>query len=280
MTKDITVFKRYEIKFRLSSEQRAMVEEALADRMSPDAHGQSTICNIYYDTPDFRLIRRSQEKPEYKEKIRLRSYGKVDGNGKVFLELKKKYDGVVYKRRIEMADALAEMWVTDLPGAPEDSQIGREIQFFRDFYKTLRPAVYLCYDRCAYFSKEDPNLRITFDRNIRWRAEGVTLTAEPGGEQLLGEGESLMEVKTASALPLWLVEVLQKGNIKKASFSKYGTAYQEGILKPALREGRIPGVRERAAAPAGIPARPQSRPGRNVRETGRRAGVAVSAAAL
>ena len=220
------IFQRHEIKYLLDSRQRAVVEETFRGRMLPDPHGESTICNIYYDTPDYRLVRESLERPIYKEKLRLRSYGPVFPEQQVFLELKKKYKGVVYKRRIELAEDRAEAYMDGLAPLPYNCQIGREIDYFRLFYRELSPAVYLCYDRSPWFSAEDPNLRATFDKNIRWRQEDMDLSAPIGGEALLLPHQSLFEVKTAGAIPLWLVEALDRSGARKASFSKYGEAYQ------------------------------------------------------
>ena len=220
------IFQRHEIKYLLDSRQRGIVEQAFRGRMLPDPHGESTICNIYYDTPDYRLVRDSLEKPVYKEKLRMRSYGQVVPEQQVFLELKKKYKGVVYKRRIELAEDRAAAYMDGTSPLPYDSQIGREIDYFRFFYRGLVPGVYLCYDRSAWFSTEDPNLRATFDKNIRWRLEDMELTAAPGGEPLLLPHQSLFEIKTAGALPLWLVEALDRSGAQKVSFSKYGEAYK------------------------------------------------------
>ncbi len=144
----------------------------------------------------------------------------------MFLELKKKYDGVVYKRRISLRQRDAAAYMAGLSPLPEGSQIGRELDYFRRFYEGLRPAVYLCYDRSAWFSSEDPDFRATFDNNIRWRREDMSLCAPAGGETLLLPSQSLFEVKTADAIPLWLVEALDAGGIRQASFSKYGEAYK------------------------------------------------------
>ena len=220
------IFERYEIKFLLDSRQRAMVERAFEGRMLPDMHGESTICNIYYDTPDCRLVRTSLEKPVYKEKLRLRSYGPVLEEQQVFLELKKKYRDVVYKRRIELPDDVAERYLAGLSPLPYDSQVGREIDYFRRFYPGLQPMVYLCYDRSPWYAVDDAGFRATFDRNIRFRQEDMTLTAQPGGERLLMPHESLFEVKTSGAIPLWLAETLDRAGAQKCSFSKYGEAYK------------------------------------------------------
>ena len=240
---ELNIFARHEIKYLIDYDQRKFVESVIAQHMNPDPHGQSTICNIYFDTPDYRLIRHSLEKPIYKEELRMRSYGQVESGDKVFLELKKKYDGIVYKRRIELPERTAmafisgkvknssSLWLTD----KQDIQIAKELQYARDFYQDLAPRVHLSYDRCAYFAKDDPNIRLTFDRNIRWRPEDLSLTAAPGGAKLLDRGYSLMELKTSMGLPMWMVGMLNKGGMKKANFSKYGKAY-ESILQKELME--------------------------------------------
>lgn len=218
-------FERRELKYRITDAQRAALEAAFGARMVPDKYGESTICNIYYDTADYRLIRASLEKPAYKEKLRLRSYGVAEPDGEVFLELKKKYKGIVYKRRISLNYDDAQEILENGERLPENSQIAKEINYFLDFYGDIFPAVYLCYDRTAYFGADDSDLRITFDRSIRWRTEDIDLKVEPYGEQILDRGYSLMEIKAAGSMPLWLAELLAQGGIKQTSFSKYGMAY-------------------------------------------------------
>lgn len=219
-------FERRELKYRITDAQRAALEAAFGARMVPDEHGESTICNIYYDTADYRLIRASLEKPAYKEKLRLRSYGVTEPCGEVFLELKKKYKGIVYKRRITLPEDAAGEFIAGRAPLGEHGQIGREIEYFTAFYAPLFPAVHLSYERSAWFSREDRDLRITFDKNIRFRQEDVSLTLSAGGRRILPEGESLMEIKAAAALPLWLVSELDTLGIYQSTFSKYGEAYK------------------------------------------------------
>ena len=219
-------FERRELKYRITDAQRAALEAAFGARMVPDEHGESTICNIYYDTADYRLIRTSLEKPAYKEKLRLRSYGVTEPGGEVFLELKKKYKGIVYKRRITLPEDAAGEFIAGRAPLGEHEQIGREIEYFTAFYAPLLPAVHLSCERCAWFSREDRDLRITFDKNIRFRQEDVSLTLPAGGRRILSEGESLMEIKAAAALPLWLVSELDTLGIYQSTFSKYGEAYK------------------------------------------------------
>ena len=240
---DITVFKRYEIKFLVSEDQRRSLEEAFADMMIPDAHGESRICSVYCDTPDRRLIRASLEKPVYKEKLRIRSYGRAGQDDNVFMELKKKYKGVVYKRRISLPQYEADAFVSEGARLSGDGQIEREIESFRSFYGTIEPAMYICCDRTAFFGKDDPDLRVTFDRNILWRTDRLKLTSAPGGRRLIAPDKSLMEIKCAGSVPLPLVKLLSEGGIRQTSFSKYGNAYMT-VLREQREASR--GIDERS----------------------------------
>jgi hypothetical protein len=221
---DQMIFKRYELKYLLSKEQRMMVEQAMAGHMTADVHGHSTILSLYLDTPDYLLVRRSIEKPLYKEKLRIRSYGVAEPDTTVFVELKKKYDSVVYKRRIGMTEQETEEYLLSRQPVA-DCQIAREISYCLRHYEHLTPKVLLSYERDAYYGDEDPNFRITFDENILWRDYDTDLTSGVYGTPLLREGDSLMEIKTAAAIPLWLVHTLSENRIYRTSYSKYGSAY-------------------------------------------------------
>ena len=231
--KNQMIFQRYEFKYLIDTRQLQAVLAAMAPHMVPDEYSHSSIRNLYLDTPDFRLIRHSLEKPVYKEKIRIRSYSRAAGSEKVFVELKKKYHSVVYKRRISMPQeqtlgcvAGTELW--------PDSQIGAELAYAAGFYKTLRPAVFLSYERDSYRGVEDEDFRVTFDQEIRYRQEELTLDSDTWGIPILASGQVLMELKVAGGLPLWMAHVLSEQGIFKTSFSKYGTAYED-ILLSSLR---------------------------------------------
>ncbi len=222
------VFQRYEKKYLLSESQYRHIRRRLEDyRMVPDQYGKSTICNIYFDTPDHRLIRRSLEKPVYKEKLRLRSYGVPAADDAVFVELKKKYKGVVYKRRAELSLRDAAAYLYDRRPAPASTQILREIDWFLDFYSSLGPAMAISYDRIALACAEKPGLRVTFDKNILWRDDRLFLDEGIGGNALLEPGQRLMELKIPGAMPLWLADILDEAAAFPTSYSKYGAAYQQ-----------------------------------------------------
>lgn len=217
-------FRRFEIKYLVDREEKGRLMELIRMYTCPDEYGRSTICNLYYDTPDRLLIRRSLEKPVYKEKLRVRSYGPVSEDGAVFVELKKKYNGVVYKRRVCMTEAEAAMYLAG--GTLEKrNQIINEIDYFISYYKGIAPAAYISYEREAFFGRSDNQLRITFDDNILWRETELSLVSEVSGEPLLPEGRSLMEIKLASGMPLWLSHELNSMKVFNTSFSKYGSAY-------------------------------------------------------
>jgi len=224
-----TVFRRYEIKYLIDRDEKEIILEAMKDQMKEDRYGKSLIRNLYLDTDDYRLIRRSLEKPVYKEKIRIRGYGEANGGETVFVELKKKYDSVVYKRRLALPRESALAWVSGEAAFPKTGQISREIDYFLSFYQTLSPKVYLSYEREAYAMRDKSPFRVTFDENVLARCTDPDLS-HPGGESLLPEGKILMELKCIGGIPLWMVRVLSRENIRKTSFSKYGTAYQKMIF--------------------------------------------------
>lgn len=219
------VFQRYELKFLINRFNQKQILKAMESYMEPDAYGKSTICNIYYDTSDYILARRSIERPVYKEKFRVRSYGTASRDSTVFMEIKKKYDSVVYKRRISIQEKEAAEFTQKGGPLADRGQIGREIEYFWRLYGSLGPVVHLSYDRTAFLGKEE-DLRITFDENIRFRTDRLSLKEEAQGETLLGPDQVLMEIKTGTAIPIWLNMVLSGNHIYKTSFSKYGTAYQ------------------------------------------------------
>ncbi|MBQ3542856.1 MAG: polyphosphate polymerase domain-containing protein [Oscillospiraceae bacterium] len=230
-----SVFQRYELKYLLTRQQQETVLREMQPHMALDQYGKTVIRNVYYDTDNYLLIRRSIEKPAYKEKLRLRSYSQADSDTPVFVELKKKYDSVVYKRRLSMAEGQAMNWLRGEEIFSSTSQISREIDYFRDFYGSLRPTVFLSYERYAYYAKDGSDFRVTFDDRILCRETELSLTAPIYGASLLPEDMVLMEIKCSGGIPLWMTQLLSRERIYKTSFSKYGTAYRT-LIYPKLKE--------------------------------------------
>lgn len=229
------VFKRNELKYIITLQQMNRLIEILGLYMNEDKYFKSTIRNIYYDTPNFLLIRTSIEKPDYKEKLRIRSYKTVDSDDDVFVELKKKYKKVVYKRREVLPYNVARLFL-DKNVLPNELQITKEIAYTLKYYKDLKPAIFLSYDRLAYIGKEEIDFRITFDKNIMWRDYDIDLTKDAYGNLILPSDSVLMEVKTVMGLPRWLLDFLGENNIYKQSFSKYGNVYKEMLNKEKEKE--------------------------------------------
>ena len=257
-------FERKEVKYRLNAKQHREVLDALAGRMAADEYGRTRITSLYFDTPRRDLIARSLEKPLYKEKLRLRWYGTPTSGERVYVEIKKKYDGIVYKRRVGCSltaayaylmgrvpyenacvqNPLSDQLQQDEALTLHSIQIAREIDAFAARYRNLRPSMYIVCERTAYApvpGADAEGLRITFDSGVAYRdvlagERGAGSTFHP----LLGLGETIMEVKTAGAYPSWLVEVLGGCQAYPSSFSKYGAAYQEcervaGAVRPSSR---------------------------------------------
>ena len=201
--------------------------------MRADEFGRYTICNVYYDTDDYRLIRASLEKPIYKEKLRVRSYGVPEDRSDVFVELKKKYDSIVYKRRTVMTAADAVSYLQSGAVPEREDQICHEIDWFMHTYRPS-PKVYIAYDRIAFAGLENPELRVTFDTNLRWRDRELDLRAGDYGEPILSSDRILMEIKIPGTAPVWLTHLLSELGAFHTSFSKYGAWYTQNILSRVL----------------------------------------------
>lgn len=221
-------FKRYEKKYLITKEQYREMIRGMMSYMKPDEHPVYSVNNIYYDTENFDLIRTSLEKPVYKEKLRMRSYGIPQNGDTVFVELKKKYDGVVYKRRITMDVQDAVLYLAGLRKG-DGSQISREIDYFRKLYKPT-PKVLISYDREAYSAADGSELRITFDTALRARSYDLDLRLGTYGVLFPTEDICLMEIKIPGTAPMWLAELLSDNGVFPTSFSKYGTYYKHFIL--------------------------------------------------
>ncbi len=230
MDKTKLSFKRCEKKYLLGPEQYAALTERLAEHVEPDLYHDSSVCSLYYDTADYAMIRHSLDKPVYKEKLRLRSYGVPGERDEVFVELKKKYRGIVYKRRITMPVDRAMDWLSGRAGPPGDGQMIRELDWLLRQTRP-EPRILIACDRLSWRDREDPELRITFDRNVRWRETALDLRAGSEGEPLLPEGCVLMELKLPGPAPVWLARLLSELALYPTSFSKVGTAYTDHILQ-------------------------------------------------
>lgn len=217
-------FKRHEIKYLITINQYINLMNYLSDKVEKDVVYKSTICNVYYDTDNFELIRKSIEKPIYKEKLRIRSYDKPTLDSSAYVELKKKYDHIVYKRK----EKIAYKYILNnsfFEGA--ETQIDKEIKYFNDFYDGLTSKMFLSYEREAYYFKDDKQIRITFDTNIKYRTENVNLLPSISDIKLLLNNFVLMELKVPFSIPYNLAKYLSSEKIFKTSFSKYGTAYKQ-----------------------------------------------------
>ena len=253
MAKD--VFQRKEIKYLMNEEQYQELRRRLDDIAEVDHYGLTQIMNVYYDTPDFKLITRAMEHPEYKEKLRLRSYGIPKDQTPAFIEIKKKFDGITYKRRIELPyaeardylnhgilpreyspdflrnpDVLSQTYagavsICHVPTA-EEIQIQKEIDYFLVFYKKLRPMMAIAYDRIALAGRENPELRITFDTNLRWSVDEFDLRSGNHGHIILEPDQHLMEIKISGAMDLRVSHILSDLGIFRTSISKYGRGFE------------------------------------------------------
>jgi hypothetical protein len=238
------VFQRYEKKFILTIHQFNGLIKSIEKQMVLDPYrlgGQRYhLRNVYFDTVDHQLISNSLLKPDFKEKLRIRKYGRQgDGTSLVFLEVKRKVKGIVTKRRASMSldeiDAFMEQKIIPARTTYYDQQILNELNYMTRIYD-LKKAVFIEYDRLAFFDKEDPEFRVTFDENILTRYQDYDFESVTSGVSLLMPGQILMEVKVGEAMPLWFAKALSKHKVYLGSFSKYGKAYEFEIAKEIFND--------------------------------------------
>lgn len=221
-------FRRREVKYILDANKYSEVRNAISGHMTEEIYGKYTICNIYCDSPDSELIRESLEKPVYKEKLRLRTYGTASDGGDSFLEIKKKYNGVVYKRRVQLPYLEALRYIRDGVPPEQRSQVINEVDYMIKRH-SLAPKLIICYDRRAFFGNDNREFRLTFDSGIRSRTEDLDLRSGDYGETLAEQPFRLMELKVTGAMPMWMTEILSSLELYPVSFSKYGSIYAAGI---------------------------------------------------
>lgn len=220
---------RNEKKYCLNKKQYDLFLEAIRPHTQMDCYGEHTISNIYLDNDDYESIGKSMDKPLYKEKVRLRSYETPQAASLVYLEIKKKFSGVVYKRRVQLSLEKANGYL--FSGMVPDivDQTLREIVWVRESM-ALVPKVFIAYDRIAFHSLDETEVRLTLDANLRWRDDNVGLENGHHGYPC-AEGVYVLEVKVGSAMPLWLSEILDAYKIYPQSFSKYSQCYQDLIQR-------------------------------------------------
>ncbi len=222
-------FERVEKKFRMSEEQYNALLPILEEHCARDGYGTTIICSVYYDTPDYMLIRKSIERPKFKEKLRVRSYGVPKDDTKVFVEIKRKLNGVVYKRRISIPCGEVKTLMSGTAVGSDNPQIENEILEFVRRYGP-EPRVYLSYERFAMYGRDDPSLRVTFDKNLRYRTDDTDIMSGAEGAPVMDDsGSMLMEIKAPSAIPMWLTDEMSRLRIYQAPFSKVGTCFLRHI---------------------------------------------------
>ncbi|MCL2362736.1 MAG: polyphosphate polymerase domain-containing protein [Defluviitaleaceae bacterium] len=224
-------FKRYEKKYLVTNQQTANVITALKERMVPDEYGTYWVQNLYFDTDNWDVIRKSMEKPLYKEKLRLRCYGEPDGDGNFFVELKKKYTGVVYKRRIALPISAVKELLPNVK-AKDDQQIARELAFYLES-NPVESRMYIAFKRTAFAGTDGEWLRVTFDTDIVYRQHDLDFSSPNVGQPVLPDGYQLMEIKTHTSIPLWLSRILSENGIYRISYSKYGTCFTDSCNRSA-----------------------------------------------
>ena len=233
------IFRRVEKKYILDKAQYEKILPELKKYMDEDKHGESTICNVYFDNESYDLIRHSITKPYYKEKVRVRSYNTPTLDSKVYLEIKRKVNKVVGKRRIEMKLNDFYNYLNDKDSLEKvNPQIKKELDYTFKYWD-LKPKMYISYERVALYEKNNNDFRATFDKNILARRDNLNLEKGSYGTDILGKGLYVLEIKTLGTIPLWFAKLINELEIKPGNFSKYGEAYEQLVMNKNVKENVI-----------------------------------------
>ena len=255
-----STFARKETKYVLSQTQYSCFMDRIGDVLEEEPFGRSAISSLYYDTKTFELINRSMEKPRYKEKLRIRSYGEYRPDAAVFAELKTKFKGIVYKRRVQLSEKAAYLFMNGKPyeqaqlefplaaekrtihhSAQVDTQIAREIEACVARHPGLRPAMMVIVDRLPLHTTDGSGVRITYDFNARYRTDELAFSRGLHGEPIMPNDEVILEIKCQGAYPLWLVRALNEVKAYARPCSKYAMAYE--ISHPRCAKQAVPSAR-------------------------------------
>lgn len=222
-------FKRKETKYIVDKKTFELLEKELRQYMMADEFATSTITNIYFDNEDFDMIQDSLAKKNGREKIRMRVYDATPSeSSQAFLEIKKKENKIGYKYRLTSNPVSVTNYIENgvIDSTIKDDKVTSELEMLRERYGTIKPKKYIYYDRVSYKGIEDKKVRLTIDKNLLYRDYDVDAMEGKFGKNLLDPTKVIMEVKVPEERPEWLVALLEKYQIEKQSFSKYGNAYK------------------------------------------------------
>lgn len=218
------VFCRVEDKYPMTKKQAEEFVEAIREHVREDAYFRYTVHSVYYDSADCQLAVHSLMKPKYKMKLRLRCYGEADGDTPAFFETKKKYGDIVFKKRITLTENEALNYAENGVMHHVTGNTADEIDYLFRYYD-LQPKVHISYDRECWSSISEQDVRITFDFNIRYRTDDLSLRENGSEQKLFDDDTVVMEVKAMDRYPMWLVRLLSERKLYKQSNSKYGKIY-------------------------------------------------------
>ncbi len=249
----LEIFTRREQKYLITRTQYEMLVELMMPYMRYDkfgVNGRYTVTSLYFENRSHQIYFETKNKLEFRQKLRLRIYDDTDINGTAFFEIKQKHNRVVNKRRTALPLKEAYRYIYYWPDRlesyrPSNLQIMKEIHHFRTFYG-LEPEMVISYDRHAFHCLDDPDLRVTFDFNLRCRSDDLQIEHGPHGAHFIAPDLVILEVKVTHSVPLWLTRFLQILNCEQRGASKFCTSLE------LLKGGKLPGILQREKIEMGV----------------------------
>lgn len=231
---EIETMSRHDIKYIIDEKTVGELRKCLlANNMRKQIHDSDLVVSAYCDTDDFASIRKCIDDPKHKEKIRIRSYGPIGDDDLAYLEIKRKENGLLTKRRVKVRYG-------DIPGILSGSQkmqgeFGDELDDFLSRYPNSEPRIRISYERESYKAEdESSDLRVTLDHDIRYKVgKGIRLDGSDG-TCLMSPRRYIIEIKTLGETPKWLDMFFKSRSLKPRSYSKYAKAYTKAVRNNSL----------------------------------------------
>jgi hypothetical protein len=213
------------------------------DRFAPQAGGMYRISSLYLDSPDLQLLRMAREGWSERMKLRARTYSERQEDP-VFLEVKRRFNGVVHKTRARLARAevraplRSHAWGAPARSGP--SELRQFVHLAQHF--AVRPVRHVRYLREAYESRGGEPVRVTFDRALE-QAEGRDGELSPDGSRWrpLGLEGVVLELKFTGGFPLWMGALVARFELERRSISKYSLAMESAPCAVPAIPGGTPG---------------------------------------
>jgi hypothetical protein len=227
---------RYELKYRTNESVAQAITQFVKPHLHLDHYCKSQpnrsypIVSLYLDSRDLALCWQSLEGQKNRFKLRIRSYTDDPAYPR-FLEIKRRMNSIILKSRARIRHADVAGLICGAPisqdGSSADEQTQQQFRLYQDMIGA-RPVTLVRYMRQAYEGDTENRVRVTFDRELAFKASSRPEVTLDGGQWRYYPGNSvILEIKFTGAFPVWLSQMVRCYNLQQQSFSKYVSSLRQ-----------------------------------------------------